>query len=95
MCRHERQGVYGTDCRIQVRVGVRRLGHDRYARLRIGIDAPGETPQADYVLGTFRPQQRESVDRALTEATEAAACWAARGCTEAMNRFNRRQTASP
>ena len=71
----------------------RRLGHDRYARLRIGIDAPGETPQADYVLGTFRPQQRESVDRALTEATEAAACWAARGCTEAMNRFNRRQTA--
>jgi len=71
----------------------RRLGNDRYARLRIGIDGPGDIPQADYVLGTFRPDQREAVDRALAEASEAVACWITHGCTEAMNRFNRRQSA--
>ena len=28
-----------------------KLGTDRYARCRIGIDAPGQIPQRDYVLG--------------------------------------------
>ncbi|MCP3903645.1 MAG: aminoacyl-tRNA hydrolase [Planctomycetes bacterium] len=70
-----------------------KLGTDQYARLRIGIDGPGTIPQKDYVLGKFRPDQRDALAPALEEATEAATHWAARGCTDAMNRFNRRQSA--
>ncbi len=71
-----------------------KLGTDQYARLRIGIDAPGRIPGKDYVLGRFRPEQIEALEPALEDATEAAATWATRGCTEAMNRFNRRQSSS-
>ncbi len=71
----------------------RKLGTDAYPRLRIGIDRPGEIPQKDYVLGKFRPDQREPVEAACDEAAEAAACWIAEGLSTAMNRFNRKQTA--
>ena len=71
----------------------RKLGTEHYPRLRIGIDAPGRIPQKDYVLGKFRPDQRELVEVACDEAAEAVSCWATLGLTEAMNRFNRKQTA--
>ena len=70
-----------------------RLGNDQYPRLRIGIDSSGEIPGPNYVLGRFRPEQREQIEPALEEAVEAAACWVANGTIETMNRFNRRQTA--
>ncbi len=68
----------------------RRLGTDGYARLRIGIDAPGNIPQRDYVLGRFRPDQLQALEPALEEAAEASACWATRGILEAMNLYNRK-----
>lgn len=68
----------------------RRLGNDHWARLRIGIDAPGQIPQREYVLGRFRPDQLQAIEPALEDAAEAAACWATHGALEAMNRFNRR-----
>jgi len=70
-----------------------KLGTDAYPRLRIGIDRPGPIPQRDYVLGKFRPDQRELVESACDEAAEAAACWVTEGLSTAMNRFNRKQTA--
>ncbi len=70
-----------------------KLGTCDYPRLRIGIDAPGTIPQADYVLGRFRPDQRDAVDPALDEAADAAAFWVANGTDETMNRYNGRQTA--
>lgn len=70
-----------------------RLGTADYGRLRIGIDPPGEIPQESYVLGRFRPDQRELVEPALEEAVAASVCWTAEGILEAMNRYNRRQTA--
>ncbi len=72
-----------------------RLGTDAYARLRIGIDPPGTVPQESYVLGQFTPEQRRLVEPAMEEAVGAAACWASHGIVEAMNRYNRRQTAGP
>ena len=71
-----------------------KLGTDRYARLRIGIDPPATIPQAQYVLGRFRPDQLDAIAPALEEATEAAASWAVNGCEETMNRYNRKQTSS-
>lgn len=70
-----------------------KLGTSAYARLRIGVDPPGSIPQRDYVLGRFRPDQLERLEPALEDAVEAASCWATRGLTDAMNLFNRRNTA--
>jgi PTH1 family peptidyl-tRNA hydrolase len=70
-----------------------KLGTERYARLRLGVDQPGQIPQSDYVLGRFRPDQWDLVDPAVNDAVDAAACWATRGIQDAMNRFNRKQTA--
>lgn len=72
----------------------RALGGDAYARCRIGVDAPGIVPQADYVLGRFSPEQWESVRPALERAADAAEVWAREGVTAAMNRFNAKATAS-
>ncbi len=70
-----------------------KLATDQYARLRVGIDGPGRIPQSDYVTGRFRPDQLDAIGPALEEAAEAAACWARDGCAEAMNRYNRKQSA--
>jgi PTH1 family peptidyl-tRNA hydrolase len=72
---------------------IQKLGNDAWARLRIGIDAPGTTPQKDYVLGRFRPDQQPLVDAAISDAAAAALCWLNHGIVEAMNRFNRRNSA--
>lgn len=70
-----------------------KLGTAGYCRLRIGIDAPGQIPQKDYVLGRFRADQVPLVDAALEETVKAAVCWSTLGITEAMNRFNRKMSA--
>jgi PTH1 family peptidyl-tRNA hydrolase len=70
-----------------------KLATDEYARLRIGIDPPGAIPQAQYVLGRFRPDQAERLEPALEDAVAAVECWLTRGAAEAMNRFNRRAAA--
>ena len=69
-----------------------KLATQEYSRLRIGIDAPGDIDQANYVLGRFRPDQQELVEPALEAAVDAAVCWALHGIDEAMNRFNHRNT---
>ncbi len=69
-----------------------RLATQEYSRLRIGIDAPGDIPQSNYVLGRFRPDQQELVEPTLETAVDAAMCWALHGIDEAMNRFNHRNT---
>jgi PTH1 family peptidyl-tRNA hydrolase len=70
-----------------------KLGTSEYPRLRIGVDPPGQIPQEAYVLGRFRPEQRDLIEPALEEAVDAGVCWVGHGVTEAMNRYNRRQTA--
>ncbi|MGI9014752.1 MAG: aminoacyl-tRNA hydrolase [Phycisphaerales bacterium] len=70
-----------------------KLASDTYARLRIGIDAPGQIPQRDYVLGRFRPDQTERLEPALDTAVDAVTCWATLGISESMNRFNRKNIA--
>jgi PTH1 family peptidyl-tRNA hydrolase len=70
-----------------------KLGTTTYCRLRIGVDSPGPSPQHEYVLGRFSPDQRERLEPALNDAADAAALWAQSGITEAMNRYNRRNIA--
>jgi PTH1 family peptidyl-tRNA hydrolase len=64
------------------------LGSDTWARVRIGIDGPGEIPLSSYVLGRFRPDQQDAVDEGIERAVDAARCWIERGTKAAMNSFN-------
>ncbi len=64
------------------------IGNDSWSRLRIGVDEPGHIPQADYVLGKFTPQQKESVEPALCSAVKAVDIWIEHGVSDAMNICN-------
>ncbi|MCA9294276.1 MAG: aminoacyl-tRNA hydrolase [Phycisphaerales bacterium] len=64
------------------------LNTDAYARLRVGIDAPGPIAQHEYVLGRFSDAQLSAVEPALKGAADAATCWAHEGVEAAMNKFN-------
>ena len=66
----------------------RALGTSAYARCRIGVDAPGRVPQADYVLGRFSAEQWAAVEPALVAAADASEQWARAGVVSAMNAFN-------
>lgn len=70
------------------------LGTSDYTRLRIGIDPPVKIPQKDYVLGRFRPDQKESINFAINHAADAALYWSKNGATDAMNLYNTRSETS-
>jgi PTH1 family peptidyl-tRNA hydrolase len=64
------------------------LGTDEYARLRVGIDAPGEADAADYVLSRFRPSEKPVIEEAVRTAGEAVIYWVRHGVEASMNRYN-------
>jgi peptidyl-tRNA hydrolase, PTH1 family len=66
------------------------LGHDRVARLRVGIGpAPAVEEHAQFVLSPLRPAERPVMAEAIDRAADAAECWMTKGLAEAMNRYNR------
>lgn len=67
-----------------------RLGTDAYARLRMGIGAPGNIPQKSFVLGQITEDERQLFETAIDQAAQAALCWAHEGVSKAMNQYNRR-----
>jgi len=72
------------------------IGNGSWARLRIGVDEPGNIPQAAYVLGRFTPQQQEIMEPAIESAVVSAITWIKSGVDAAMNQFNqKRETAQP
>lgn len=65
------------------------LGTTVYPRLRIGVGAPeGEGEMVDYVLGRFRPSEREAIKDALELATQAVVLWVHQGIEKCMNQYN-------
>ena len=64
------------------------LGHDGYARMRIGVG--GGRPDPAYVLGRFRREERPVVEETVGYACRALECWAEEGVEKCMTRFNRR-----
>jgi len=63
------------------------LGGTEYARLRVGVDAPGEDA-VEHVLGRFRPSERPVIDEAVQLAAQAVLVWVHQGVEACMNRFN-------
>lgn len=50
---------------------MQRLGTGAFQRIRIGIGRPpGSMDPAEYVLATFKPEEREAIDAAITQAAE-------------------------
>jgi peptidyl-tRNA hydrolase, PTH1 family len=74
-----------------VRSIIEEIGTGEFPRLRIGIGRPpaGVDP-TDYVLERFTPEERGTIDEAVTRAAEAVAVAATQGLASAMNRYNRR-----
>ncbi len=68
---------------------IRRLGSERFARLRIGI---GQVPEgwdaADYVLARFAEVEKPAIEEAIAQAAGAVADWVCRGIHYCMNRYN-------
>lgn len=65
------------------------LGTADYARLRIGIDAPGEfIDAADYVLSRFKAGERTAISDAVALAGQAVLHWVRFGIDDCMNRVN-------
>lgn len=69
---------------------ISHLGSDTFPRIRVGIGEKQHPDQdlADYVLGKFSPEEKESVDQALDHAAQAAEMFARDELAEAMNRFS-------
>jgi PTH1 family peptidyl-tRNA hydrolase len=61
-----------------------------YPRLRIGVDAPELKGDGtvDYVLGRFKPGERDVIEEAIHKAALAALLWANEGLAVCMNRTN-------
>jgi PTH1 family peptidyl-tRNA hydrolase len=66
-----------------------RLGTDRYARLRCGVDAvpPGWALES-WVLSRFRPEEEDALGAMIRTARMAIECCQREGIAVAMNRFN-------
>jgi PTH1 family peptidyl-tRNA hydrolase len=67
------------------------LQRQDYARLRIGVGPvpPGLADLADFVLGTFEPEERRTLDDLLDPMSDAVECWLDEGIERAMTRYNR------
>jgi peptidyl-tRNA hydrolase, PTH1 family len=63
------------------------LGTTEYARLRIGVDAPG-ADAIDHVLGHFKPGEHAVIEDAIALAAEAVVVWAKQGVQVCMNQYN-------
>ncbi|HEY7235614.1 MAG TPA: aminoacyl-tRNA hydrolase [Gemmatimonadaceae bacterium] len=72
------------------------LGHQDYARLRIGIGPPPGRHRgdlADYVLSEFGKADAKVVKELMPTFVEAIETWIEEGIEPVMNRFNRKVTA--
>ena len=68
---------------------ARRLGNDRFPRLRLGIGpVPKNWDPAGFVLGKFAKQERDEVMVLVTTACDAIAIWSGEGIDKSMNQFN-------
>ena len=68
------------------------LGTTEYARLRIGVDAPGESDMVDYVLARFSAAEKAVIEEAILLASQAVAVWVHRGVDACMNQFNAKKS---
>jgi PTH1 family peptidyl-tRNA hydrolase len=65
------------------------LGTTEYARLRIGVDVPGENSDAiDHVLGKFKPSEKSAIAEAIERGVQGVDLWVRQGIEKCMNQYN-------
>ncbi len=70
---------------------IDQLGTSEFPRLRFGVGSDFERgQQVDYVLSPFAEHEQETVETAITLATDAVLTFIREGIDIAMNQFNRR-----
>lgn len=67
---------------------IAHLGTEKFPRLRIGIGAAGGKEMVSHVLGNFRPDEREVLEKTLDRACEAALFTIQHGIEAAANKYN-------
>jgi len=68
---------------------INNLGTDNFKRLKIGIDRPPENiPVPDFVLTTFRGEEKEISERVVKEAASAVELMLKENIMKAMNKYN-------
>lgn len=77
-------GHHGLESVIQA------LGTTNFPRLKVGVGRPAVNPMqtAGYILQQPRGEEKELLEEAEQQATEAARCFLREGVQVAMNRFN-------
>ncbi len=64
------------------------LGHNDFARLRLGIGRPDSREDVNHVLGNFSTDEERALDETLDRARAALEAWLREGIEKAMNQFN-------
>ncbi len=65
------------------------LGHNNYARLRVGIGSEfGRGQQIDYVLGEWNDEERKALPEVTTRTIDAIKAFGTVGIDRAMNLYN-------
>lgn len=68
---------------------IEHLGTEHFKRIRVGIDRPSQGEAVvDYVLGTFRPEERERIAPAIEKTAKAVQRWMTLPFQQVMNEFN-------
>jgi PTH1 family peptidyl-tRNA hydrolase len=68
---------------------VDQLGTEEFSRVRLGIGpVPEHWDPADFVLGRFNAEERDTIAETISKAAEGAECWVTEGTAVAMNRYN-------
>jgi PTH1 family peptidyl-tRNA hydrolase len=68
---------------------LRRFGHDKVGRLRIGIGSPPDNfDGADFVLSKFRKDEEAEIGVSVVVAGDAVTHWAQSGIASTMNKYN-------
>jgi PTH1 family peptidyl-tRNA hydrolase len=69
---------------------VEKLGTENFSRLRVGIGEKEQMEGRDYVLSRPSKAERELLDKAIAEATEASIFWVRQGADATMTKFNKK-----
>ncbi len=65
------------------------IGTEEFIRVKVGIGRPPGVPPEVYVLGPFRPEEREAVEGAIKSAADAVLTIIEKGVDRAMTEYNR------
>jgi PTH1 family peptidyl-tRNA hydrolase len=69
---------------------IQQLGHDGFARLRLGIGPAGRGSNlTEHVLRPFSPDARGKIENMIGQAADAVVFWLKNGVEAAMNIFNK------